>query len=94
MAEQAEFGRHRESVGTEHDANRAISRIHQALAAMEIAFCTVLLVSAILLAQSLVRVMRANAWGNVSHVLTLGFSAPPQPLPGRLAASATHYKGD
>jgi predicted permease len=58
-------------------ANRAISRIHQALAAIEIAFCTVLLVSAILLAQSLVRVMRANAWGNVSHVLTLGFSAPP-----------------
>lgn len=58
-------------------ANRAISRIHQALATTEIAFCTVLLVSAILLAQSLVRVLRANAWGNVSHVLTLGFSAPP-----------------
>jgi predicted permease len=56
--------------------DRAISRIHQALAATEIAFCTVLLVSAILLAQSLVRVLRANAWGDVSHVLTLGFSAP------------------
>ena len=43
---------------------------------MEIAFCTVLLVSAVLLAQSLVRVLRANAWGNVSHVLTLSFFAP------------------
>jgi putative ABC transport system permease protein len=50
--------------------------VHQGLAATEIAFCTVLLVSAILLAQSLVRVLRANAWGTVSHVLTLSFFAP------------------
>ncbi len=57
--------------------SRAISRIHEALAVIEIAFCTVLLVSALLLAQSLIRVMRANAWGNTSHVLTLKFSAPP-----------------
>jgi predicted permease len=57
--------------------DRTISRIHQALAAMEIAFCTVLLVSAILLAQSLLRVFRANAWGNVPQVLTLRFLAPP-----------------
>ncbi|MBV9156192.1 MAG: ABC transporter permease [Acidobacteriaceae bacterium] len=65
------------AAGPTTTVDRAISRIHQAVAAIEIAFCTVLLVSAILLAQSLVRVLRANAWGNVSHVLTLGFSAPP-----------------
>jgi predicted permease len=65
------------AAGPTTTVNRAISRIHQAVAAIEVAFCTVLLVSAILLAQSLVRVLRANAWGNVSHVLTLGFSAPP-----------------
>jgi predicted permease len=65
------------AAGPTTTASRAISRIHQAVAAIEIAFCTVLLVSAILLAQSLVRVLRANAWGNVSHVLTLGLSAPP-----------------
>ncbi len=65
------------AAGPTTTVNRAISRIHQAVAAIEIAFCTVLLVSAILLAQSLVRVLRANAWGNASHVLTLGFSAPP-----------------
>jgi len=71
--------------------NRAISRIHHALAAMEIAFCTVLLVSAILLAQSLVRVMRANAWGNVSHVLTLSFFTPHTHYqePGRRAQLIT-----
>src|SRR5262249_46088992 len=57
--------------------DRAISRIHQALAAMEIAFCTVLLVCAMLLGQSLLHVFRANAWWNGSHGLTLGFSAPP-----------------
>ena len=65
------------AAGPNTTPNRAISRIHQSLAAMEIAFCTVLLVSAILLAQSLAHVLRANAWGNVSHVLTLSFTAPP-----------------
>jgi len=71
--------------------NRAISRIHQALAAMEIAFCTVLLVSAILLAQSLARVLRANAWGNESHVMTLSFFAPSSHYqdPGRRAQLIT-----
>jgi predicted permease len=64
------------AAGPTATSDRAISRIHQTLAAMEIAFCTVLLVSSMLLAQSLVHVLQANAWGNVSHVLTLNFSAP------------------
>jgi putative ABC transport system permease protein len=54
-----------------------ISRLHQGLAALEIALCTVLLISAVLIAQSLARVMRANAWANVSHVITLNFFATP-----------------
>lgn len=58
-------------------SGRSISRIHQALAASEIALCTVLLCSALLIAQSLARVMAANAWANVSHVITLSFSVPP-----------------
>ena len=65
------------AAGPNTTPSRAISRIHRALVSSEIAFCTVLLVSAILLAQSLARVLRANAWGNVSHVLTLSFFAPP-----------------
>ncbi|HEX4770942.1 MAG TPA: ABC transporter permease [Bryobacteraceae bacterium] len=77
LSRRSSIGTVKAATGPTATSNRAISRIHQALAAMEIAFCTVLLVSAILLAQSLVRVLRTNAWGNVSHVLTLSFSAPP-----------------
>ena len=57
---------------------------------MEIAFCTVLLVSAILLAQSLARVLRANAWGNVSHVLTLSYEEIAADLAGALERTLSH----
>ncbi len=64
-----------ETAGRTTTSGRSISRLHQALAASEIALCTVLLISALLLAQSLG--LKVNAWANVSHVVTIGFNAPP-----------------
>lgn len=52
------------------------SIIHQALAASEIALCTVLLICALLIAKSLVRVLKANEWANVSHVIAINFTIP------------------
>ncbi len=57
--------------------SRRASRLHQTLAASEIALCTVLLVSALLLARSFGHVFAANAWLNVDRVFTLDLLAPP-----------------
>jgi len=66
------------TTGPTASAGRSVSRIHQSLAAFEIALCTLLLVTALLLAQSLARVLGANRWANVEHVITLSLSAPPK----------------
>ncbi|HEX4164514.1 MAG TPA: ABC transporter permease [Bryobacteraceae bacterium] len=71
------------TAGPNTSSGRSVSRLHQAIAASEIALCTVLLISALLIAQSLVRVMKTNAWANVSHVVTLNFTPP-----------ANHYRQD
>ena len=57
--------------------SRPVSRMHQALAASEVALCTVLLVCALLFARSLSRVFTANAWLNDDHVITVQLTAPP-----------------
>jgi predicted permease len=57
--------------------------MHQVIAASEIALCTVLLISAVLIAQSLAHVLKTNAWANVSHVVSINFTTP-----------ATHYQQD
>lgn len=59
-------------------AGRSVSRVHQALAVLEIALCTVLLVAVSLIARSFARVLRANEWANVERVLTLNLNAPPK----------------
>jgi predicted permease len=50
--------------------------MHQALAVSEIALCTVLLIAAFLIAQSLVHVLNANVWANVSRVVTVSLTIP------------------
>lgn len=67
--------------------------VHQGLAATEIAFCTVLLVSAILLAESLVRVAGECLGERIARADAELLRAV-QPLPGRFTASAAPYKGD
>ena len=56
---------------------RSVSRVHQGLAVFEIALCTVLLVAVLLIARSFARVLGANRWANVEHVVTLHLNAPP-----------------
>ena len=64
------------AVGPTTTSSRPISRFHKAIAASEIALCTVLLVSALLIAQSLMHVLKTNAWADASRVITLNFTAP------------------
>jgi len=71
------------AAGRSMTATRAVSRLHQFIASSEIALCTVLLIAALLISQSLTRVLQTNAWANVSHVVTVNFS-----LPGN------HYRDD
>lgn len=64
------------AAGPATSSGRSVSRMHAVLAASEIALATVLLVSALLVAQSLARVLQTNAWASVSQTVTLDFAAP------------------
>ena len=64
------------AAGPNSTSTRSVSRMHRVLASSEIALCTVLLISAFLMAQSLMRVLQTNAWANVSHVVTVDFTLP------------------
>jgi predicted permease len=55
---------------------RGTVRLRNALAVSEIAMCSVLLVAALLLAESLGQVLKANEWLDESHVLTLDLVLP------------------
>jgi predicted permease len=59
-------------------SSRRNAFVHDILAGSEIALCTVLLICALLLGQSLSRVLRDNAWLNEEHVLTIGISPSPK----------------
>jgi hypothetical protein len=65
--------------------------VHDALAGSEIALCTVLLICALLLGQSLSRVLRDNTWLNEEHVLTVGISPSPKQFQ-KYAARVALYK--
>jgi predicted permease len=56
--------------------HRGTARLRSALAVSEIAMCSVLLVAALLLAESLGQVLKANVWMDQSHVLTLDLVVP------------------
>lgn len=59
-------------------ASRRTSRLHDLLAGSEITLCTVLLICALLLGQSLTRVLRDNAWLNEDRVVTIDISPSPK----------------
>jgi predicted permease len=67
---------------------RGTARLRNALAVSEIAMCSVLLVAALLLAESLGQVLKANEWLDASHVLTLDLIVPPK----EYASSAKRYQ--
>jgi predicted permease len=52
--------------------------VHDLLAGCEIALCTVLLISALMLGQSLSRVLRDNAWLNEERVVTIEIAPSPK----------------
>jgi predicted permease len=59
-------------------SSRRNAFVHDLLAGSEIALCTVLLICALLLGQSLSRVLRDNAWLNEERVLTIEISPSPK----------------
>lgn len=61
------------------------SRLRDSLTGAEVALCTVVLISALLLIESLVRVVQQNSWLDVQHVIAVDLIAPPNEY-------ATHAK--
>lgn len=59
-------------------SSRRTAFLHDLLAGLEIALCTVLLVCALFLAESLSRVLRDNAWLNEEHVLSVDIAPSPK----------------
>jgi predicted permease len=59
-------------------SSRRTAFVHDLLAGSEIALCTVLLICALLLGQSLSRVLRDNAWLNEKRVLTIDIGPSPK----------------
>ena len=59
-------------------SSRRTSLLHDLLTGSEIMLCTVLLICALLLGQSLTRVLRDNAWLNEERVLTINLSPSPK----------------
>ncbi|MGH9401388.1 MAG: ADOP family duplicated permease [Terriglobia bacterium] len=55
---------------------RATARLRDILAGAEVALCTVLLIAALLLAQSLGRVLKENSWLEVQHAVAVDLIAP------------------
>ena len=67
---------------------RGTVRLRNALAVSEIAMCSVLLVAALLLAESLGQVLKANEWLDANHVLTLDLILSPK----EYTSSAKRYQ--
>ena len=59
-------------------SSRRSTLMHNALAGAEIALCTILLICALLLGQSLSRVLRDNAWLNQERVVTVEIAPSPK----------------
>jgi putative ABC transport system permease protein len=59
-------------------ASRRTALVHDLLAGSEIALCTVLLICALLMGQSLSRVLRDNAWLNQEHVINVDIGPSPK----------------
>ncbi|HTV56596.1 MAG TPA: ABC transporter permease [Terriglobia bacterium] len=56
---------------------RTAARLRDVLAGAEVSLCTVLLVAALLLVQSLARVLKENSWLAIQHALAVDLIAPP-----------------
>jgi len=59
-------------------SSRRTAFVHRLLAGSEIALCTILLICALLLGQSLSRVLRDNAWLNEERVVTVDIAPSPK----------------
>ncbi len=55
---------------------QSASRLRNALTGAEVALCTVVLISALLLTESLIRVIQQNRWLDVQHVVAVDLIAP------------------
>jgi len=73
-------------------SSRRTAFVHHLLAGSEIALCTVLLIGALLLGQSLSRVLRDNASMNEDHVLTVDISPSPKQYQEPDARAAMYRK--
>jgi putative ABC transport system permease protein len=65
------------SVAATTTGARKTERLRDMLAGAEMALCTVLLIAALLLAESVMRVLKENSWLEVQHVLAVDLIAPP-----------------
>jgi len=65
------------SAGPTLSAGKSSARLRSGLVIGEIALCGVLLVGALLLVESLMRVVKANSWMEEQRVLAIDLSAPP-----------------
>jgi predicted permease len=64
------------SAATTTTGARTTVRLRDMLAGAEVSLCTVLLVAALLLAQSLTRVLKENSWLEVQHALAVDLITP------------------
>jgi putative ABC transport system permease protein len=73
-------------------SSRRTAFVHRLLAGSEIALCTVLLICALLLGQSLSRVLRDNAWLNDERVLTVDIAPSPKQYQDASARTGVYRK--
>ena len=69
------------SAGPTVSGGKSSARLRGGLVIGQIALCGVLLVSALLLIESLAHVAKANQWMDQQHVLTVNLKAPPNEYP-------------
>jgi predicted permease len=73
-------------------SSRRTAFLHDLLAGSEIALCTVLLICALLLGESLSRVLRDNAWLNEERVLTIEIGPSPKQYQSASTRAALYRK--
>lgn len=73
---RTEAGEALKSSAATTSSTRTTARLRDLLAGAQVALCTVLLIAALLLAKSLVRVLRENSWLEVQHVLAADLIVP------------------
>ncbi|HKW18255.1 MAG TPA: ABC transporter permease [Terriglobales bacterium] len=64
------------SSGSTIKKDERVTRLYSGLVISEIAMCCMLLIAALLLVESLTRVIRANRWMEAEHVLAVNLSTP------------------